>query len=102
QKHLSDATPVQHPGMGNTICDPVARRTDRYGQSTGIHHPRPGEKCLALYLLQLASSTIQETSSSNECPACSACSGASEVGVMPGCVLISRQTSSPSGPTSSL
>src|SRR5262249_60193632 len=47
------------------------------------------------YLLQLASSTIQPTSSVNVIPACAASSGTSEVAVMPGCVLTSRHTSSP-------
>ena len=50
------------------------------------------------YLLQLASSTIQLTSSANESPACAASSGTSEVAVMPGCVLTSRQTTSPDPP----
>jgi hypothetical protein len=42
-----------------------------------------------------ASSTIQLTNSSNEWPACWAISGASDVGVMPGWVLISSQMTSP-------
>src|SRR5262245_55804762 len=50
--------------------------------------PRP-------YLLQLASSTIQPTSSANVIPACEASSGTSEVAVMPGWVLTSRHTRSP-------
>ena len=45
-----------------------------------------------------ASSTIHRTSSSNEMPACAASSGTSDVSVMPGCVLTSRQTS-PSVPS---
>src|SRR5690606_42148869 len=45
-----------------------------------------------------ASSTIQLRRSPNEMPACSAMSGTSEVGVMPGWVLISSQTTSPSSP----
>ena len=54
---------------------------------------RPGP-----YLLQLASSTIQLTSSANVSPACAASSGTSEVAVMPGCVFTSRQTNSPVPP----
>ena len=50
------------------------------------------------YLLQLASSTIQLTSSANESPAWAASSGTSEVAVMPGWVLTSRQTTSPDPP----
>ena len=42
-----------------------------------------------------ASSTIQLKSSPNECPACAAISGTSDVGVMPGWVLTSSQMSSP-------
>ena len=42
-----------------------------------------------------ASSTIQLNKSPNECPACAAISGTSDVGVMPGWVLTSSQMSSP-------
>src|SRR5690606_24207586 len=48
---------------------------------------------------QDASSTIQLNSSPNRIPAAAAISGTSDVGVMPGCVLISSQTS-PSSPGS--
>jgi hypothetical protein len=93
-----DDAPMQHPGATEIVGKLAAGRADRNRQRARIDDPCASEKGLALYLLQLASSTIQETNSSNECPACSACSGASEVGVMPGWVLISRQTSSPSSP----
>ena len=98
----TDQPPMQDKGAIEAIGEFVTRCADRNRQRAGVHHPRPGEKSLALYLLQLASSTIQETRSSKLWPTWAACSGASEVGVMPGWVLISRQTSSPSSPTASL
>jgi len=51
--------------------------------------PRPHQRLVE------ASSTIHLTSSSKVIPAYAASSGTSEVSVMPGCVLISRQTSFP-------
>ena len=51
--------------------------------------PRPHQRLVE------ASSTIHFTSSSKVIPAYAASSGTSEVSVMPGCVLISRQTSFP-------
>ena len=58
----------------------------------GLIHPcwpRPHQRLIE------ASSTIHRTSSSKVTPAYAASSGTSDVSVMPGCVLTSRQTSSP-------
>src|SRR5690606_7798793 len=101
QATANDA-PVQDPGATETVGKLMTWHAGRYRQCEWIDEPCAGEKGLALYLLQLASSTIQETRSSKLCPTWAACSGASEVGVMPGWVLISRQTSSPSSPAASL
>src|SRR3984957_4692295 len=54
-------------------------------------------KCLA-HRSHEASSTIHETSSPKETPACAAISGTRDVSVMPGWVLTSRQTNSPDSP----
>ena len=60
------------------------------GRATG---PRPWhDPC---HRSSEASSIIHRTSSSNAIPACAAISGTSDVSVMPGCVLTSRQTSPP-------
>ena len=48
---------------------------------------------IAGYLWHEASSIIQVTSCSKDMPTKAACSGTSEVGVMPGCVFVSRITS---------
>src|SRR5690606_13479465 len=57
---------------------------------------RPGSAVLSpLQRRHEASSTIQLNNSPNECPACKAISGTSDVGVMPGWVLISSHTTSP-------
>src|SRR5690606_28485948 len=95
-----DQPPVQDPDMAEAD-QRLAAQLDRDGELAGIDGLGGGE-VLCPYLLQLASSTIQDTSSSNEWPACLACSGTSDVSVMPGWVLISRQTSSPSSPARSL
>ena len=58
-----------HPGAAETIEQLPARGADGNRQRARIDEPRAGENRLAPYLLQLASSTIQATSSSNECPA---------------------------------
>src|SRR5690606_3648096 len=76
---------VQYPG----VIDPhqhFVGRTRHHGRDMTRIDRSGIRKTLRPYLLQLASSTIQATSSSNECPACWACSGASEVSVMPGWV----------------
>ena len=92
---------VQHPDMAGLDQGAAAGTWKWNGEMTRIDRLGVGET-LGPYLLQLASSTIQATSSSNEWPAWRACSGTSDVSVMPGWVLISRQTSSPSGPAWSL
>src|SRR5690606_20163108 len=93
--------PVQHPGMAGTDQRLAVNGTEGNGKLAGIDWLGDG-KSFGSYLLQLASSTIQLTSSSKEWPAWRACSGTSDVSVMPGWVLSSRQTSSPSTPAASL
>src|SRR5690606_30154951 len=99
--HPDNDPPVQDPRMTYADDSLAANVADGDGKLAGIDGLR-GSEVLGAYLLQLASSTIQATSSSNECPAWRACSGTSDVSVMPGWVLISRQTSSPSSPAKSL
>src|SRR5690606_38194218 len=92
---------MQHPDMAEGDQRPAADGPGRNWKLARIDRLGVGGR-FGPYLLQLASSTIQATSSSNEWPACRACSGTRDVSVMPGWVLISRQTSSPSSPARSL
>ena len=66
----------------------IGRRAKRFRPCSPLQ-PRPHQRLVE------ASSTIHFTSSSKVIPAYAASSGTSEVSVMPGCVLISRQTSFP-------
>jgi hypothetical protein len=87
--NVADLVEATRPIGGRNIKGGV-RRWRSYRPPLGL---RPGS-----YLLQLASSTIQLTKSANESPACWASSGTSEVAVMPGWVLTSRQNNSPDPP----
>src|SRR5690606_16336564 len=72
-----DQLAVEDPGKPQ-IAAGTPRKIDEWDRkSTWIDKLGIGE-CLGAYLLQLASSTIQVTRSSNEWPACRACSGARE------------------------
>ena len=91
-----------HPAGGQCreIAGGTAQKT-RQNESarerfaSGRRHRLGGSALVFRHRRHEASSTIQLTNSSNECPACRAISGAKDVGVMPGWVLISSQMTSP-------
>ena len=78
------ATPAAHPLTRRQ----AQRRIDTFRFRSPLW-PRPHQRLVE------ASSTIHLTSSSKVIPTYAASSGTSDVSVMPGWVLISRQTSSP-------